>query len=134
MRVSKEIDFGAAHKLLNYAGKCSNLHGHTWTAIFTFEVDVNSLDQSGISVDFSQLKKILEEIVPDHADANMWILSHLASCYGESPSAENIALVLARRAIDIALTVGGALAFYSVRLYESKTSFVEVFFEDVKYN
>ena len=38
-RVTREIDFCYGHRLLNYDGKCSYLHGHNGRAIITIEVD-----------------------------------------------------------------------------------------------
>ena len=36
-RVTKEIFFCYGHRLLNYAGKCRNLHGHNGKAVITLE-------------------------------------------------------------------------------------------------
>ena len=144
MILAKIVTFAAAHRLLNYEGKCSNLHGHDWKAIFKFKVDKDNLDKSGISVDFGKLKPLLEEVVPDHDDVNRWL--YIVKMGGDqgyetipvpiqfstnmSPSAENIALALARKAIDIASTL--QIEFYSLTLYESDTSFVEVNGNDIE--
>ena len=32
-RVTRQIDFCYGHRLLNYAGKCKNLHGHNGRAM-----------------------------------------------------------------------------------------------------
>lgn len=55
--------FDAAHRLLKYAGKCSRLHGHTWTVIAC--VKVGKKGALGISLDFSLLKEELKKIVDE---------------------------------------------------------------------
>ena len=52
--------FQAAHYLENYKGKCENLHGHTFHV--EVEIKVTELDDSGIGIDFTEIKKRLEEI------------------------------------------------------------------------
>ena len=37
--VTKRIDFCYGHRLLNYNGKCRNLHGHNGKAVVTLETD-----------------------------------------------------------------------------------------------
>ncbi len=73
--------FSAAHFLENYSGKCEKMHGHTFAVEVTFRV--SELDKSGISIDFSELKKYLRQLVPDHKVLN--------EVYPFSPSAENLA-------------------------------------------
>ena len=46
-RVTKEIFFCYGHRLLNYAGKCRNLHGHNGKAVIT--VETPSLDALGMT-------------------------------------------------------------------------------------
>ncbi len=84
--VKVETHFSSAHHLLNYKGKCENLHGHNW------KVEVSArgenLDKSNILVDFKVLKKIVSETVDylDHKDLN-----EIPEFQGESPSSEFIA-------------------------------------------
>lgn len=61
LRVRSEFD--AAHKLRGNKGKCSQLHGHTWTVeVF---VSGKELNQDGMVVDFRDLKDKLKELVKD---------------------------------------------------------------------
>ena len=83
----KIIDyFAAAHNLINYKGKCEELHGHNWKV----EVIVKGekLDKAGMLIDFKILKKYLKEILDrlDHA-----YLNELEYFKEKSPSSENIA-------------------------------------------
>lgn len=78
--------FGAAHQLDNYNGKCENLHGHNWK-IEVF-VKGEKLNDIGLLVDFKTIKdktKILIEGL-DHK-----FLNDLECFSGMNPSSENIA-------------------------------------------
>lgn len=54
-RVTQEIEFCYGHRLLNYDGKCKNLHGHNGKAVIALEGE--SLDHRGMVIDFSDIKK-----------------------------------------------------------------------------
>jgi len=84
--VKIETHFSSAHHLLNYKGKCENIHGHNWKVEVTAKGD--SLDNSNILIDFKILKSIVNEIIDylDHKDLN-----ELLEFQGESPSSEFIA-------------------------------------------
>ena len=79
IRVKRE--FNACHFLTNYKGGDEPLHGHTWTVEFFFKVD--KLDSAGVGIDFIDIHRYLEDILPDHRCLN--------EIYNFSPSAENLA-------------------------------------------
>lgn len=68
MYLSREFRFDAAHNLVNYKGKCENLHGHTYKLKVTL-AGVSEKD-SGMIVDFTFLKKIVHEKVIEKLDHN----------------------------------------------------------------
>lgn len=72
--------FQAAHFLKYYKGKCEKVHGHTFQV--EVEIEVSELDKTGISIDFTEIKKRLSEILPDHTLLN--------EVYDFNPSAENL--------------------------------------------
>lgn len=84
--VKIETSFSSAHHLLNYKGKCENVHGHNWKVEVTARG--NELDRSNILIDFKILKRGINEIIDylDHKDLN-----ELEEFKGESPSSEFIA-------------------------------------------
>ncbi|MFI5304754.1 MAG: 6-pyruvoyl trahydropterin synthase family protein [Nitrospiria bacterium] len=56
-----EDSFSAAHKLRNQAAKPEKIHGHHWKIqLFVLSKDLNS---SGVSVEFSQLKRELRSLI-----------------------------------------------------------------------
>ena len=81
-----ETYFAAAHNLLNYCGQCENLHGHNWKIEVVVRGD--TLDQSGMLLDFKILKQQVEEILGglDHT-----YLNENPAFLGQSPSSELIA-------------------------------------------
>jgi 6-pyruvoyltetrahydropterin/6-carboxytetrahydropterin synthase len=81
-----ETNFSAAHQLKGYKGSCGDLHGHTWEV--RVEVETDSLDEIGMTIDFKDLKMRLDSIIGkfDHC-----CLNQIAPFDGENPTAENIA-------------------------------------------
>lgn len=65
MRVTKEVEFETAHLLPGYNGGCVNLHGHSYKIQVTVEGPQRD-DYFGMVMDFKDLKKAINEIVPDH--------------------------------------------------------------------
>lgn len=84
--------FAAAHNLLHYQGDCENLHGHNWKVEVT--VSTETLDKSGLGIDFKILKKHTREIMSylDHK-----YLNDLEAFKGISPSSEQIARLIFER-------------------------------------
>lgn len=82
-----ERSFDSAHFLNKYKGKCSNMHGHTWKTIFKFEV--LDLKPNGISEDFSDIKKMIDSVLPDHK-----LLNEVYPTF--NPTAEKLCYLLYR--------------------------------------
>jgi len=112
MLISKIFKFDSAHKLPNYTGKCSQLHGHTWRLIVTCDGKVN--EKSGMIVDFLEIKKVVEEKVLSNLDH-----SHLND-FIENPTCENILLWIKEQLKD------SDLKLKKLALYESDNSFCEL--------
>jgi len=72
--------FQAAHFLKEYKGKCEKVHGHTFHV--EVQIEVTELDNTGIGVDFTEIKNKLSRILPDHTLLN--------EVYDFNPSAENL--------------------------------------------
>ena len=67
MRLSKEFTFDSAHFLKDYHGKCERLHGHTYRMRVTVD---GPIQENGLVMDFSDIKKIVNEKVVDIFDHN----------------------------------------------------------------
>ena len=103
-RVSRQIDFCYGHRLLNYDGKCRFLHGHNGRAIIGIESAV--LDERGMVLDFTEIKREVSGWIDDHLDHRMILhredpIVPVLSEMGEptylldvNPTAENIARLI----------------------------------------
>lgn len=79
--VTKRMEISGAHFLkLDYESKCKKLHGHNW--IVTITVQNETLNEHGMVVDFTDIKKVVNRL--DHNVVNEVIGSM-------NPTAENIA-------------------------------------------
>ncbi len=121
--VSREIDFSYGHRLLNYQGKCRHLHGHNGRVVIALEAE--ALDQRGMVLDFSEIKRVVSRWIDDHLDHRM-ILNRadpavpILQGLGEpmylmdvNPTAENIAKLI----FDVAAEHGFPVV--DVRLWET---------------
>jgi 6-pyruvoyltetrahydropterin/6-carboxytetrahydropterin synthase len=61
-RIYREVTFDASHRLLNYEGKCSRLHGHRWR-VQVWMIG-NADESSGILLDYNVIKELIERF--DH--------------------------------------------------------------------
>lgn len=82
--------FEAAHRVVNYPGKCDRLHGHNWKVEAL--VKGTELDELGMLVDFKAIKGALKEALErfDHRFLNE--LEPFSS--GINPTAENLARII----------------------------------------
>ena len=84
--VTIQTHFSAAHYLRNYQGRCENLHGHNWKVEVTASSEI--LDEAGMALDFSILKKKTKALLQDLDHKN---LNDIAPFNEINPSSENIA-------------------------------------------
>lgn len=113
--LSVRDSFAAAHRLVGSGGKCENLHGHNFKVELT--VGGDDLGDSGMLMDFTELKKILKSILSDldHRDLNT---VHPFS--QSSPSSERIAEYICQRTSQ--KLDGGSACIVSVTVSESDTA------------
>ena len=103
-RVTREIDFCYGHRLLNYDGKCKYLHGHNGRAVITLEA--HELDECGMVLDFSDIKRVLSDWIENTLDHRMILnrqdpvvpmlqeLGEPMYLIDTNPTAENIARLI----------------------------------------
>jgi 6-pyruvoyltetrahydropterin/6-carboxytetrahydropterin synthase len=118
--VCKIFDFPAAHTNGHHHGHCARKHGHTWTLEVYARGEIRTDEARsdyGMVVDFASLKdayQLAVEPFVEHQDLDE-TLAHLPE-----RTTELIALWILRQLRDIAPEV------FKVRLWEGKSSFVEV--------
>lgn len=125
-RITKAIEFSYGHRLINYSGKCKNLHGHNATV----DIDLESatLDKRGMVLDFGEVKTKLKKWIDQHWDHRLilcakdpWVkklksLDPTIMTIDENPTAENLAKILYLKAKELGLPV------CEIRFWETKTS------------
>ncbi|SDO36818.1 6-pyruvoyl trahydropterin synthase family protein [Desulforhopalus singaporensis] len=129
LSITRQFRFDAAHKLertelsdqenqLLY-GKCSALHGHS----YTLEVTVSGpVDESGMIINFTELKKLVTDLVItryDHA-----YLNELEEYRNEVVTVENMALHIFRTLSKA--SEFNDLTLLRIRLYETADSWATV--------
>lgn len=87
--VTVEQHFSAAHRLVDYPGKCANIHGHNYKVQVTAEGP--ELDGIGMLLEFELIKKALAPWIDkfDHG-----FLNEIPPFDRVNPTAENIARFL----------------------------------------
>lgn len=118
--LTKEFEFEAAHHLLNYAGACANVHGHSYKLQVTVSGNINLNDTKYATdcmvLDFKNLKSIVKGSIidtHDHADLNL-IYSN--------PTAEVMVIEMFE---TIRKWLPKDVKLESVKLWETSTSFAE---------
>ncbi|OIK09651.1 6-carboxytetrahydropterin synthase QueD [Bacillus sp. MUM 13] len=120
--VSKEFTFDAAHHLHCYEGKCKNLHGHTYKAIFGIS---GYTDDTGLMIDFGEIKQIWKNEIEIHLD-HRYLNDTLPLM---NTTAENIVVWMYEMMSeylkkDLKWTEAGVRLEF-VRLFETPTSYAE---------
>ena len=111
-----EREFSAAHMMRGHPGACARLHGHNYRVLLTVEGD--ELDETGMLVDFAELRRVFDDILDDLDHRN---LNELAPFTQINPSSEHLARYLYRRAAE---ALAGVVRVSRVTVCESATSCV----------
>lgn len=111
--------FEAAHRVVNYPGKCDRLHGHNWKVEAI--VRGTELDELGMLVDFKAIKNALKGVLDrfDHRFLNE--LEPFSA--GINPTAENLARIIFEELAGSDTFVRDSELF-AITVYETPTSSV----------
>ncbi|MDO8928702.1 MAG: 6-carboxytetrahydropterin synthase [Bacteroidota bacterium] len=146
IRVTKQFGFEMSHALLNYDGLCRSIHGHSYKLQITVAgepMQAAGNPKDGMVIDFSILKKLIQEQIVRHLDHSLMInanadiekLSALGQMYERhqvvpfQPTSENLVVYIAEKVKPL---LPEHLELLSVRLYETVNSFAEWYAEDQK--
>ena len=131
MKLKTRFSFDSAHRLVDYIGPCSNLHGHRW------EVDVDvigeGLDKAGMLWDFTNVRTLKQKY--DHktllkrCEKNRELGECLERlCGGDSvlwlddnPTAECLGKTILKDLLEKSPDYK-----FKIKVYESPTSYAEV--------
>lgn len=114
--LSVEREFSAAHRMRDYQGPCARVHGHNYGVVLT--VEAPELDECGIAIDFTELKRVFDAILArfDHR-----LLNEVPPFDDINPSSENLARIIFE---DAAEELEDRVSVLSVTVSESPTSSV----------
>ncbi|HLN20799.1 MAG TPA: 6-carboxytetrahydropterin synthase [Bacteroidales bacterium] len=144
IRVTKEFHFEMAHVLWNYDGPCRNVHGHSYKLFVTISgipVDDANHPKNGMVMDFSELKRIVKAEIVNVFDHSVVVnnrfdssrIEKFTSLFGNvvpvdyQPTCENLAADFAGR---ISRLLPEGIKLFSLKLYETATSYAEWYSED----
>ena len=142
LRITKEFRFEGAHALMNYNGKCKNIHGHLYilyvTVVGEAKTDPNGPD-NGMVIDFKLLKDIVNKNIIDKFDHALVLeegtplSNELSTEYPNvyltnfRPTTENLICFFAQ---TIKENLPQGINLYSLKLHETASSYIEWFAED----
>jgi 6-pyruvoyltetrahydropterin/6-carboxytetrahydropterin synthase len=67
--ITKEVYFCYGHRLMNHAGKCRHLHGHSVKA--SISIQQEQLNEQGMVCDFADIRGSVDAYIDEHLDHNM---------------------------------------------------------------
>ncbi len=144
IRVTKRFHFEMAHTLYEYDGLCRNIHGHSYILEVTLTGEPRnepSHPKDGMVMDFSQIKELVKTHIVNRFDhalmVNKLVPEKLKDILKQTtdrfivvdfqPTSENMVVYIAE-ILQQHLPLGVNL--FSVRLFETATSFTEWFASD----
>ncbi len=145
MQITTRLEFDAGHRIPSHKSQCRNLHGHRYTLEITLSGDIitqNDVSETGMLMDFSDVKRIARESVVDLWDHAFLVYyddkvvldflnslpNHKTVIFPSVPTAENMAAeafkILSHQYQD---TYGNHLKLERVRLYETPNSWADAY-------
>ena len=143
MQITTRLEFDAGHRIPSHKSQCRNLHGHRYTLEITLSGDIvtqNNVSETGMVMDFCDVKRIARESVVDIWDHAFLVFredtvvldflnslpNHKTVIFPTVPTAENMAAqafkILRDQYKD---TYGNHLKLERVRLYETPNSWAD---------
>jgi 6-pyruvoyltetrahydropterin/6-carboxytetrahydropterin synthase len=135
-----------AHALYQYDGLCKNIHGHTYNMEITLLGDIRNEKghpKDGMVMDFAKLKMLVKDKIVNKYDHALVINSFASKKYIQGlkdsterlivldfqPTSENMCVYFAE---ILQPELPSNVSLYSIRLYETATSYAEWFASDNK--
>lgn len=144
IRVTKRFHFEMAHTLYEYDGLCRNIHGHSYYLEVTLIGEPRNEPKNpkdGMVMDFGQIKELVKTQIVNRFDHALMVNKLIPEKQKEllrqtterfivvdfQPTSENIVVYIAE---ILQQHLPSGVNLFSVRLYETATSFAEWFASD----
>jgi 6-pyruvoyltetrahydropterin/6-carboxytetrahydropterin synthase len=144
IRVTKRFHFEMAHTLYEYDGLCRNIHGHSYYLEVTLIGEPRNEPKhpkDGMVMDFGEMKELVKTQIVNRFDHALMVNSLIPEKQKEilrqtnerfivvdfQPTSENMVVYIAE---ILQQHLPSGVNLFSVRLYETATSFAEWFAED----
>ena len=144
IRVTKRFHFEMAHALFQYDGLCRNIHGHSYNLQVTLIGEIRTEQghpKDGMVLDFGDLKKVVKSKIVDRFDHSLMVNSLFPKeqidllkqtteriiIVDFQPTSENIVTYIAE---ILQQHLPPFVTLFSIRLYETITSYAEWFASD----
>lgn len=144
IRVTKRFHFEMAHTLHEYDGLCRNIHGHSYNLEVTLTGEPRNQPghpKDGMVMDFGDLKKLVKSQIVSRFDHSLMVnklvpeeqiellrkTSERIILVDFQPTTENIVSYIAKILQE---KLPSEVSLFSIRLFETVTSFAEWFAED----
>ena len=143
MDITTRLEFDAGHRIPNHKSNCKNLHGHRYAIEVTVTGPIHDDSKSsdfGMVIDFSDVKKIIKDLVVDTWDHAFIVYqddkeivnflntlpNHKTVIFPVVPTAENMAsqayLILS---IEFNKRFNHQLKIKQIRMYETPNSWAD---------
>jgi len=132
MKIAREFFWEMGHRLPGHAGKCSNIHGHSYRMRIILE---GTEDAGGMLMDFYELKKLISPLLEelDHAfmvrDTDSGMIEALKALHsrmvivGFESTVENLCRYFLEKISKAGLPAN--ISSVTVRIFETPVAFAE---------
>ncbi|MEN8249617.1 MAG: 6-carboxytetrahydropterin synthase [Bacteroidota bacterium] len=144
IRLTKSFNFEGSHALLNYDGKCRNIHGHSYkldVTVIGTPFNEKGHPKDGLLIDFGDLKEIVNQQIVDQFDHSLIIQKEYPATLFEAlensferliyvdyqPTCENLIVDFADKLVN---TLPEGVELHHLVLHETATAYCEWFASD----
>lgn len=132
LSITKLFSFEAAHRISNYQGACSQVHGHSYKLQITISAEMPG--ENDMVLDFKILKELVQShilalldhslMLKDNAENRQFFLNYPGKIYwmDSEPTAEHMLLDISRRLEPV---LPGHVNLEEIVLFETETSFAK---------
>lgn len=132
LSITKLFSFEAAHRISNYQGACSQVHGHSYKLQITISAEMPG--ENDMVLDFKILKELVQShilalldhslMLKDNAENRQFFLNYPGKIYwmDSEPTAERMLLDISRKLEPV---LSGHVNLEEIVLFETETSFAK---------